>query len=82
MSRATATGFFRASENSISPKGVLCGVTSCAGVDRREHPDGPAMCVMMFLASNRTPTEFKCTPSMVCVDVSIVDESPIIACCD
>ena len=65
MSRATATGFCRASENSISPKGVLCGVTSCAGVDRREHSDGPAMCVMMFLASNRTPTEFTCTPSVI-----------------
>ena len=65
MSRATVTGFFTASENSISPKGVLCSVTSCAGVDRREHSDGPAMYVMMFLASKRTPTEFTCTPSVI-----------------
>ena len=48
-------------------KGVLCGVTSCDDVDRWEHSDGPAMCVMMFMASKRTPTvtEFTCTPSVI-----------------
>ena len=33
--------------------------------------DGPAMCVMMFLASKRTPTEFTCTPSVIRLSVLI-----------